>query len=95
MFRRISNRVGCEFSHCNCRHYLKGRSLLCRECQHGKCWHQLVYRSTQFDSPRLSARRPRYYEYSRVPRIFTPRAPMLPIVVAEPIYCATVELLPA
>lgn len=95
-------RSECEFSGCGCIEnistYNRNGIEVCDNCGHGSCWHKLLSTSkSQFTSSRSCARIPYYSsnkERGDIPmQVFTP-VPPIPIAVAVPVYCASVELLP-
>ena len=94
-------RLECKYSGCNCyqnHSVYKNNIEICSNCGHGSCWHRLIQSSvSQFISPRCTARVPKYScynKYGNIPiQIFTPEPP-LPVAIAVPVYCASIELLP-
>ena len=86
-----SYRGCCEFKNCKCIDYKHTKKNLCDNCNHGKCWHKIIYSSrSQFESTRLPARKPFY----KTIRIFIPEAIVLgPVIDCN--YCSSIDDLPA
>jgi hypothetical protein len=99
-YKRV--RSTCEFSVCRClvHRYIYNINGIetCANCGHGSCWHKLVDSSkSQFVSSRSCTRTPIYSFYDNMGNIpvyvFTPEI-QLPIAIAVPVYCSSLELLP-
>lgn len=85
-------RLHCEFGSCTCRKHVGPPDTLCGICTHAACWHKLD--TTQFQSPRLPARRPKYYHNSVIEiNMFLPEVPPLPESSDEE-FCPTLVGLP-
>ena len=82
-------RVECQFKSCPCSKHDGRPGQICDICYHGACWHRLD--TSQFDSPRSTARRALYYIVPIV-TIFLPEVPPLP--KDTPRYCTHVKKLP-
>jgi len=67
-------RLECEFSNCSCCKHVGAPDTPCGICGHGACWHHLD--TSQFDSPRDSAHKPRYIPVTIA--IFVPTLPQVP-----------------
>jgi hypothetical protein len=70
-------RLECEFKNCPCYKHIGRPGVPCGICGHGACWHRVDL--TQFESPRASARKPRY-----IPSTITIFVPLLPQVPPLP-----------
>ena len=82
-------RVECQFKSCLCSKHVGHHDDVCSICHHGACWHRLD--TSQFDSPRATARCALYYIVPIV-TIFLPEVPPLPDDTSR--YCTHLKKLP-